>query len=382
MKLRRSASSERSVAENGQDIPLLMKTFLAYAKERQTLLTVFAVLIILFGGIQMVDNPESWWVPPVVITSILAIILVFIYARVLVKVILSAVVMSFAAYFGFFFGEIEYPQIGTIGMLWAVSICLMYFFNLAVSYLMSSLYSRWTMMTLSVAVQFITVFSLMGANVEPRLSVTIGALVSGVFFFISYKVPTDLAYRSSKMPQNVASDVLTKNVREAFESEGWTFRDTRHHGNNGGYLVVKEKAYFIYPVKMTENFQEYKKSQLRYQKKPVNKWLSAVVDKEVPVLRSKNAPITPVLLDIKNGNGNNGRVIGISSVDSRKEAAFGVFPGRELNSSRQKKSVIVRNFEERFGAFSVPVSAKQFDAISSIGSRDLGSKQDDKNSSE
>lgn len=351
-----------------------MKTLLAYAKERQTLLTVFAILIIIFGGVQMVDNPEQWWAPPALILGVLAIILAFLYARVVIKAIMSVVIMSFGAYFGFFVGEVEYADIGTIGMLWAVSICLMYFFNLAISYLMSSLYSRWTLISLSTIVQFASVFFMMGATVEPRLAISIGALVSAILFFAVYKIPTDLAYRNSKMPENIASDVLTQKVREAFESEGWTFRDTRHNGNNGGYIVVKDKAYFIYPVRMLQGFQEYRKNQLRYMEKPVNKWLLSVMDKEIPVFRSKNAPITPVLLDLQNGNGSKGKVIGLSAVDSRKESPFGVFPGREINSSREEKSVIVQNFEERFKDFSAPLSDKQIKAISSIGSRDLSTE--------
>lgn len=354
-----------------------MKTLFEYARERQTLLTIFAVLAIVLGGVQMVDNPEVWWVPPTVLLSILALILTFIYARVVIKGILSVVIMSFGAYFGFFVGEVEFPQIGTIGMLWAVSMSLIYLFNLAISYLMSSIRSRWTMISFSSIIQFFSVFFFLGTGMEPRLSIAIGAVLGALVFLALYKLPTELAYRNSKMPENIASDVLTDTLRDAFESAGWTFRDIRLKGNKGGYLVVKDRAYYLHPVKMFSDFQEYRKTQLRYSNKPIHKWLTAIIHKRIPVLRSKNAPIMPVLLDINNANGSLGKVVGVSVADSRRDTPFGIFPGRELNSSRKDKSPIITNFEERFGGFAYPVEEKHVKSISSIGSRDLSNKGSD-----
>lgn len=85
----------------------------------------------------------------------------------------------------------------------------------------------------------------------------------------------------------------------------------------------------------------------------------------------------PVLLDINNANGSLGKVVGVSVADSRRDTPFGIFPGRELNSSRKDKSSIITNFEERFGGFAYPVEEKHVKSISSIGSRDLSNKGSD-----
>lgn len=344
-----------------------MTGIMGYIRERQTLLTVFAVLIIVFGGIQMVDNPERWWIPPVALLSVLTVILLFIYARVALKAVASFTVMSFCAYFAFITGGLADGQ-GLVGILFSLSICMVFFLDLSLSYLTPSLWSRWTVSGATSVLQFFSTNALfIGAEfIDPKMSVAIGTVAGVGIFFAFYKIPLLLAYRDKKMPANIASDDLTESLQDAFTSMGWNFLDMREKGNKGGYLVFKDRAYYIHPMRMTQDFQEYKKTQLRYQGKPIQKWLLSVFYRDVPSFRTKGAPIMPVLLDLNSSNGSVGKVIGATIVDSRRHVPFGIFPGRELNSNRAVKTPILETLEERFSPFTPEMSQKHKSALAKI----------------
>lgn len=349
----------------------MKEAILNYLKERQTLLTVFAIAIILIGGVQIVDNPDNWWVTPAFILGGLALVLIFLHAVIIIKAGLAFFVAIISFYISMLQGDIIDYELGFGGLIASTAVLCLFFLCLGLSYLIPSTKSRWTTLTLTLIIHQVFEYSLVLGLLDLYWGVGLAFGFALLFFFFYYSLKSWRAYRSDKMPDNIASDILTKNVQESFTTAGWEFRDLRRKGNQGGYLVWKDKAFFLWPVQLLQDFQEWNKMDLRYNDKSINPWLASIAEREIPAFRTRNADIMPVLLDINNANGSSGKVIGVSTPETKRKTPFGIFPTRELNSSRRKKTHIITNFTNRFDdeAFSLPLNDKQKKALSKLNKK-------------
>lgn len=355
-------------------------SIISYIKERQTLLTIFAVIVIILSGVQIIDNPERWWVPPLFIISILALIVLFTVARVVLKAIMSIFLLLISVYLAAVFGEMADVTLGFGGAIFASTVLGMYTLCLAISYLTASIRSRWSIAACALVVQMITSYVVMVGFISLYGGIIAGFVAGVLAFVLFYLWGAQRAYRSSHMPKNIASDAMTKNISASFEAAGWHFRDLREKGNKGGYLVWKEHAYYLYPVRLSQEIYEHSRTELRHMEKNINPWLSSIAQKRIPSFRTKNAPIMPVLLDINNTNGKSGKVIAVSLPDVRKKLPFGIFPARDLNSNKKDKSSIITNFSSRFTPFSMPITEKHQKAMQKIAMTEDASPEDTENS--
>lgn len=357
----------------------MKENILNYFRERQTLLTVFAIAIILIGGVQIIDNPESWWVPPAFIGGGLILVLIFMHAIVIIKSGLAIFIALLSFYVSMLQGDIIDYELGFGGLIASTAVLCLFFLCLGLSYLIPSTKSRWTTLTLTLIIHQVFEYTLIMGLLDLYWGVGLAFGLSILFFFFYYSLKSWRAYRSDKMPDNIASDILTRNVRNTFVEAGWEFQDLRRKGNKGGYLVWKNKAFFLWPVRMTQDFQEWKKSDLCYNEKSINPWLASIAEREVPSFKTRNADVMPVLLDINNANGSVGKVIGVSTPETKSKTPFGIFPTRELNSSRRKKGHIITNFEKRLDddAFTLSLSDKQKRALSKLRRKKAENQQDD-----
>lgn len=346
-----------------------MNSVRRYIKEHGLLFTIFVVVLILFGGTAIINNPEQWWLIPSVLVVIFALILVFNHARAAFKAAITVITVVVLASLGFMVGTASDPVIQLSGVIWFFSTVVVALLSLAISYLSFSVRSRWTATTLAVITQFTVTYLVMLSFLNLYAGVISGAIAGIAMFCLFYFAKGWRWQRSSLMPKNIASDVLTENIKDAFTKEGYEFRDMRTQGNQGGYLVWKDKAYLIYPIRMEKDFEVYTRTELRYNNKNINPWLAMVTAKNTPSFRAKNASIMTVLLDLKNSNGNAGKVIGMSTPDTKKKTPVGIFPGRELNSSRENKSGIIKNFEKRFSDSTLELTDKHQEALKNIGVR-------------
>lgn len=340
-----------------------------YIKENGLLFTIFMVILILFGGTATINNPEQWWVIPSILVVVFSLILIFNHARAVFKAAITVIAVVGLASLGFMIGTANDPILQLSGVIWFFSTVVVALLSLAISYLTFSVRSRWTATTLAVVTQFTVSYLVMLSFLNLYAGVISGSIAGIIVFCLFYFSKGWRWQRSSLMPQNIASDVLTENIKEAFTKEGYEFRDMREKSNKGGYLVWKEKAYLIYPIRMEKDFEVYTRTELRYNNKNINPWLAMVTTKNTPSFRAKNASIMTVLLDLTNSNGNAGKVIGMSTPDTKKKTPVGIFPGRELNSSRDDKSGIIQNFEKRFSGSTLELTEKHKEALKGIGIR-------------
>lgn len=371
--------------------PEFVQSLLDTVQSNGTLLTGIACFLILFTGMTLVNNPSQWWIAVIAVLGFGAVIFLFTNARVIIKVAIVVIILSFTVTESFQYGSIL-DQFGAGGLVW-MSVTLFTFFSLmAYSYATSSGASRWSSLAVATIIGYISTFSLGVAGFDVKISAIFGMLAAAITFIFLYKFTRKTRFSYEKMPTNLLLEKDSERILEAVELMGWEAAIIEGSGEGeGGIVVWKDYAYFLYPVKMNSPFSEIgkKKTKLGYEGKDLNPWLISVAFKEAPLWKSAGANITVALLDLDNMNGKADRVIGVGLPDTKKKIPVGVFPSNVIQTKTSKTveniSKLIDRIDVELSPYSTLLTDKQKIALSRINKTSekvdeetLSTAQDDK----
>lgn len=340
------------------------------------LLTIAAVAIIIFGGVTLIVNPERWWVPALAVAGLFAAIFLLINAAAVVKSIFALFFTLVASAFAFQIALSVEP--GTSGaFVWMFITVAVAFGSLAISYLIPSGQSRWSVLVIVQIIFFLgTAFA-----IESGLTVTLASVAMGatslVVYFLIYRFGRRSGFNPDRVPQIYVNKQLDGDLTIA---AAYSNMDTYPivSEDETKYLVWDDRAYLIIPVKLEEPFAVGggKRKQLTYMGKPINPWLRYILFTQVPYRKAAGADIMLVLADMTGKNGNKPKVIGVSTPDSKAVVPVGVFPLKTLpNPDENYLKKAFRSFEGAFSLYADPLTKKQIAALESFGKpRRSGSK--------
>lgn len=314
----------------------LWENIVDITKSSGKLLTAFAVVAILVGGMTLVENPSYWWVSLLIVAGFFLLIFVMVNARVFVKIVLSTVLMLVLA--GVSFYATSFLDSESSGSLIFLSgFFAVFFLGLAISYFMPSGQSRWTALAWTEIFYFLLTWTgilLLNLILLPAL---IFVPVSLGIFVLFYLFGPGSHYPVEKMPKNFREEALTKRIEKAATAAGMEVRSFEDK-EESSYLLWGQRAYMLYPILMDQAFGIIgrHKTQLSYGGKPINSWLRHLSFVKNPFYKAKKADILLVLLDYNNSNGSQVKVIGVSMPDTKNVVPVAVFPAKLLKSSEPK----------------------------------------------
>jgi Ca2+/Na+ antiporter len=332
------------------------------------LITIFTCVAIVFGGFTLIESPERWWVAVVLVGAVFAAIFLLINATIVIKVLLSLAVLLLTAAFAFQGGATLDPN-DSGAFIWLFGTFVVYFGSLAISYLISSGQSRWSILILTEFAYFVGVFVLTMLGLSLTWTAAAGILTAFVFFGLVYRFGSRSRTAEDDMPQNVVSEVLDYSLPRAAAFAGLKTRRLAD-GDKKAFIVWSDRAYLIYPVKLEQALGSIgrKKVQLSYKGKSVNPWLRHLNFTLIPHRKSRGADIMLVLADTSNANGTEAKTIGVSVPDSKAVVPVGIIPGKLLLSRDEpalKKALM--QLEPNFADFTDALSEKQKQALEDFG---------------
>lgn len=306
-------------------------------KEQGSLLTVSAVVLIIVGGLLLIDRPANWVSILLIVVAILGIVATFLRVRVIIKFSITIFIVLLAATSIFELGLSIDPS-GRIGSMWGLLYLSFFFLTLGISYLLPAPYSRWTILTLSsivswVATLFVTMFS---------LSILLGliAMSSGVFFFLLvYLLPYRLKAKS--YPPNYFKEGEIEKVKKQLNKIGFGYTEFTNSDKSQGYLLTwsyenPSAAYILYPVKMEQPFGTIgrkKRQGLSYKGVSINPWLQKIYWSV-----TKNSLIGggPLLVLLKVGQTSKDvKIIGMKNPDQTSDVPVGVISSVSAKSFKE-----------------------------------------------
>lgn len=355
--------------------PEFIDNFLETFRENGRILTTFAVILIVVSGISIVDNPDRWWITPSAILLFLTTIFLFMNARTFVKIVFVIIMNLFLSVFAFQAGSYIAPTTGG-GLLWMASTMFIFFALLSFSYITHSGKSRWGTLGISSIIGFITTYLLSITGMNMLASAIIGVFASTIHFVFFYKFTTRTQYKKSLMPTNHMTTDIKNHIRQGLSNYGWknTEWNIDEEKNTGGIITWKEKAYLLYPIFMESEFTMTGKRastlHLGYKDHNITQWLSDIVFTNIPSWITRGAPMTLVLLDMNNANGQKPHVIGVSQPDTKRKIPVGIVPAKNILQQSKAMNNILTNIEKEIDIFTKPLNKKQEYALSRIGKID------------
>ena len=351
--------------------PIWVDTVLDTIKTNGSLLTVFAIALILVSGITLVDNPGNWWVSVLSVLAFCAIVFIFMNARVIIKVLFVGVLTLFLSTWGFQIGSIVEPRTGG-GLVWMTSTLFCFFFLMSLSYLMASGVSRWGTIGIATTLGFASAYIMIAFRVPVIWSALLGIPVALMVFSFFYKLTRKTRFKTIDMPTNVLDDTLVETIIRGAELAGWESTVLRDDEESGSVLVWRDRAYLLHPVRMDEAFGTIgrKNDSLGYKGKNINPWLLHLALKKAPLWRARGAQITPVLLDMRNKSGSRDkiRIIGAGLPDTKKKLPVGLIKAKVLLSKNDEKTEdLLSIIDGELSPFVHPISDKQYLALARIG---------------
>lgn len=345
---------------NEKHLPEFVNNVKETFKNNGTLLTIAAVALIIVSGVSIVDNRENWWVVALSTAGFFFVVFLFMNARTVIKAVLVSIFTLFLATSAFQIG-LAIDRFGLSSLMWFSQILFVFFSLLSFSYLVNSPRSRWGLLGLTQLVVFILTYILLSLNLSSSTAILTSAIAGIIFFIFFYK-----NYRTHKkhMPNNVLNENTAENFVKSFKKLGWNATALVDGENEGGILLWKDYAYYLYPVMMSSPFTNRgrKISRLAYEGYNVTPWLLKTAFTKLPLWKSRGADITLVLLDMKNTNGKEPRIIGTDLPDTKKKLPVGVIPASDKNAGK-----IIKNIDKTLKPFKTELSDKQREALSRIG---------------
>ena len=333
-----------------------------------TLVTAFAALAIFIGGIAIIENPANWWIALLSIAGAFIGVFVLINAVAVIKFAITTLVLIMTSAFAFQSGVLI-DSSGPGAFFWMGGTWLLFFASLSVSYFIPSSSSRWNLLTFILIAYFVMVFTL-----SAGLSLSAVALASiptlTLVYALLYRFGVKSIVKEQAMPQNFKDSKLAEAVASA---AAYQELEARPHNakHKETFIVWSDKAYLLYPVSMEQAFGmggTKKRQQLFYKGKPINNWLRSIAFSLAPTQKARGASIMLVLLDMKNANGKDPKVLGVTMPDSKAVVPVGVFPGKLLTTLDEAAlKAALSGFEEAFSEFNDPLKPKQITALSEFG---------------
>ena len=332
------------------------------------LITIFICVAIVLSGFTLITAPQRWWIVVLLVLAVFVGVFFLINAAVVIKIAISLVILAFTIAFSFQTGATLEPS--TSGaFIWLFGTIVVYFGCLAISYLIPSGQSRWSVLILIELIYFIGVFALTASSLSLVWTAAAGILTAFVLYALMFRFGARSRTAESNMPQNVVSDTLDYSVEKAAAYVGLETRTLTKDGKKF-YLVWAERAYLIYPIELNQAFGMIGKKnlQLSYGQKSVNPWLRYLNFALLPNRKARGADILLVLADTSNANGQEPRTIGVVIPDSKAVIPVGVMPSKLLLSRDEpalKKAL--SKLESSFEEFVDPLTEKQKKALNDFG---------------
>lgn len=347
----------RSVVETvGQNLPLF---------------TSFAVIFILLTGFTLVNAPSLWWIPASMVLGALVLLLVYMNARVFIKIAITVFLLFLASALSFQIGAIVSPSL-VAPNLWFAS----YWFSFGLTQFIAAIWirgkSKWGVSTFSVFSAFVLSYVVVMSTLNVYIGALVSFLVYTAFFMVLYTFGGRMRYRKNEMPLILTDDSITSKLMEEANRSDWDMIARVDKKNfEGDYLTWKDRAFLFVPVYLEQSFQSLGRRRvvIGYKGKNANPWFTDQLNSRKPVWRSKNAPIMLVLLDLKNANGHQPKVVGVPQPDSKKRVAVGILPASYLTGTKTKSTVLKDAFKE-FSKWTPSLSDKQKSALGEIGISD------------
>jgi Ca2+/Na+ antiporter len=332
------------------------------------LITIFACVAIVFGGFTLIEAPERWWVAVALVAAVFTAIFLLITAAIVIKVLLSLAVLLFTAAFAFQGGATLDPN-SSGAFIWLFGTFMVYFGCLAISYLIPSGQSRWSILILTEFTYFVGVFILTMLELSLSWTAAAGIVTAFVFYGVIYRFGSRSRTAEADMPTNVISDTLDYSIPRAAELSGFKSRALTK-GDKKAFIVWGERAYLIYPVKLDQSLGVIgrKRLQLSYRGKNVNPWLRYLNFVLLPNRKARGADIMLVLADTSNANGGEVKTIGVSVPDSKAVVPVGIIPGKLLLSRDEPAlTKALSQLDSAFSDFTDDLSEKQKQALEDFG---------------
>lgn len=345
------------------------ETFLEIFHANGRLFTWFAVALIIISGLSITNNPSNWWVPILTVVGFFLAFFLFFNFKVIIKILVSIVILSFIASASFEIGY-TFDVTGHVSNTWISATVFLYFMCLSLSYVLSSVKSRWGTITLTQIFFFAVTFILTSFHAS-SIIVLASCIISLTFFVFIYTFNLQYFYAQKHMPVNDLDDAFVKDITLEAKEMNWNVRviKKKKHSSVIAWGETESHgtlAFAFYPIRMTQQFaiNGKRKMFLSYKTKNINNWLINVASNVAPFWKLRGAAITPVLVDLNKGNGDYVKTIAVKLPDTKKKMPFGIVPHRV----RAKKigNVIHTSIQE-FYEYMTPLNNKQITALDNIG---------------
>lgn len=332
------------------------------------LITIFVCVAVVLGGFTLVEAPDKWWIAVLLAFGVFAGIFLLVNVAIVIKIAISLGVLMLTGAFAFQGGVTLDPS-SSGAFIWMFGTLVVYFGSLAISYLIPSGQSRWSILILIEFGYFVGVFALTMLGLSLSWTAVAGILTAFVCYAVLFRFGARSRTAEANMPQNVISDTLDYSIPKAADFMGMQTRSLIN-GDKKAYLVWDERAYLIYPVKLEQGLGAIgrKTVQLSYKGKNINPWLRHLNFTLIPNRKARGADILLVLADTSNANGTEPKTIGVSIPDSKAVVPVGIIPGRLLLSRDDpalKKALSL--LDTSFGDFTDDLTVKQIQALNDFG---------------
>lgn len=341
----------------GEEFPNLMK-------RNGTVLTAFAVLLIIVSGVTIIDNPSNWWISALSVLGFCGVIFLFLNARVLIKAAIAVFLLSFLGSYAFKLGAVIDP-LGTGGSFWMTTFIATFFLSLALSYWRPSAKSRWGVAGLTTVVSFFLTLLISSFGLSLTWSALLSAALSLVLFSLLYCYGRHAHAKTDTMPLLTLTGEEADALAETALASG---RGAWHREVKGEHSVIlwnESVAFQILEVALEQKFGVgggRRRTYLTHLASNINPWLLQLVYKFLPARGVRGADIMLVLLDSNNKNGDTAKVIGVEAPDSKRKIAVGILPAKHL-MSESKRERLFSTIEEEFAPFALKLSPKQLEAL-------------------
>lgn len=305
-------------------------------KDKGTLLTISLVILIILGGVLIIDRPGDWLTTLAVVIAGLCFLFVFINARVFIKALAAVGVALVGSAMGFEV-SVEADPSGILGNFWGLLYLALFFTCLSISYFFPSSYSRWTVSGITMVISW--PLFLVGANLFlSAWGIVVAAIIGLVFFCVFYIVIPRRGLRD--MPENTIEKAAIKGFINSLEKNGWDYIEFREKREKG-YIVLWDKdhpatAYVLYPVAMDQPFGVIgtkKKQALSYKGRSINFWLQWVTFK---IARNSLVGTSPLVVIWRfSSSVSQSKVIGMKTPDLKDPVAVGLLEGKSLKRLKQ-----------------------------------------------
>lgn len=324
------------------------------------LLTGLTVLIILVGGVTLVNDPSRWWVSLLGLLGLALLVFILVNAKALVKGLVASLALLFEAAGAFRLGAYGDPT-GFGASLWLLLTLVGFFLMLTVSYLLPPRRSRWTVITLAGLTSFLLTYVLGASGVTLWLAALLGFLAGGLLFFVAYTFTFERFFAAS-YPQVRLEEAYGEAFQASLLPHHWGARILKKGGKPRSLLLWNdEHSFIVAPLQLEQKLGMGGRSgnHLSYRGKPINDWLLETYYRLVPAWGLGGAEPLLVLLDTHNRNGRDPKVVGVALPDSRKVLPVALFPAKGYSEVGDDHLFLMEQVEEAYKSFVVGLTPRQ-----------------------